>query len=153
MDLRQLTPDLAVTPQIQPEDLPALAEAGFRVLINNRPDSEVGPGEDDAAMRAALNCIRRTARRGGPARVPVILHPAHPGKTGAITALGPDRGAFARNSKVIHMWARAQINLFRDPSHPDGEDGDWLVVSCGKVSDGRPFSTFGIRLCPVSAVA
>ena len=53
MDLRQLTPDLAVTPQIQPEDLPALAEAGFRVLINNRPDSEVGPGEDDAAMRAA----------------------------------------------------------------------------------------------------
>ena len=53
MDLRQLTPDLAVTAQIQPEDLPALAEAGFRVLINNRPDHEVGHGENDAAMRAA----------------------------------------------------------------------------------------------------
>lgn len=106
----------------------------------------------DAAMRAALNCIRRTARRGCPDRVPVILHHAQPGKTGAIKAMGYDRGAFARNSKVIHMWARAQINLFRDPSHPDGEDGDWLVVSCGKVSDGRPFSTFGIRLCPESGV-
>jgi uncharacterized protein (TIGR01244 family) len=53
MDLRQLTPDLAVSPQILPEDLPALAEAGFRVLINNRPDAEVGPAENDAAMRAA----------------------------------------------------------------------------------------------------
>ncbi|WP_347266573.1 TIGR01244 family sulfur transferase [Paracoccus sp. (in: a-proteobacteria)] len=53
MDLRQLTPDLAVAPQILPEDLPALAEAGFRVLINNRPDAEVGPDEDHAAMRAA----------------------------------------------------------------------------------------------------
>lgn len=55
MDLRQLTPDLAVAPQIMPEDLPALAEAGFRVLINNRPDDEVGPDEDDAAMRAAAD--------------------------------------------------------------------------------------------------
>ncbi len=53
MDLRQLTPDLAVAAQIRPEDLPALAEAGFRVLINNRPDEEVGPDEDHEAMRAA----------------------------------------------------------------------------------------------------
>ena len=53
MDLRQLTPDLAVSAQILPEDLPALAEAGFRVLINNRPDEEVGPDMDHAAMRAA----------------------------------------------------------------------------------------------------
>lgn len=106
----------------------------------------------DAVMRDALNCIRRTVRRGCPDRAPVVLHHAQPGRIGAIKAMGYDRGAFARNSKVIHQWARAQINLFRDPSHPDGEDGDWLVVACGKVSDGRPFSTFGIRLCPQSGV-
>ena len=63
MDLRQLTPDLAVTPQIQPEDLPALAEAGFRVLINTRPDSEVGPGEDDAAIGDHLQCPGAPAAR------------------------------------------------------------------------------------------
>ena len=61
MDLRQLTPDLAVSPQILPEDLPALAEAGFRVLINNRPDAEVGPAENDAAMRAAANNRMQTS--------------------------------------------------------------------------------------------
>ncbi|SIP89392.1 TIGR01244 family protein [Paracoccus thiocyanatus] len=53
MDLRQLTPDIAVAGQIRPEDLPALAQAGFRVLINNRPDDETGPGEDHEAMRRA----------------------------------------------------------------------------------------------------
>ena len=35
MDLRQINPDLAVSPQILPEDVRALAEAGFKVLINN----------------------------------------------------------------------------------------------------------------------
>lgn len=46
MDLRQLTPDLSVSPQIDPEDVAALASAGYRVLINNRPDAEVGPDLD-----------------------------------------------------------------------------------------------------------
>lgn len=50
MDLRQLTPSLAVSPQIQPQDVARLAEAGFKVLINNRPDSEVGPEIDHDAM-------------------------------------------------------------------------------------------------------
>ena len=53
MDLRQLTPDLAVSPQISTADVPALAAAGFRVLVNNRPDAEVGPTEAHAAMQAA----------------------------------------------------------------------------------------------------
>ena len=53
MDLRQLSPNLAVSDQIQPEDVSALAEAGFKVLINNRPDPEVGPGIDHAAMSEA----------------------------------------------------------------------------------------------------
>lgn len=53
MDLRQLTPDLAVSPQIELEDLPALAKAGFRMIINNRPDGEIAPDLRDAEMQAA----------------------------------------------------------------------------------------------------
>ena len=53
MDLRQLTPEIAVAPQIDIEDLPAIAEAGFRVLIINRPDHEVGPDLDSVAMSSA----------------------------------------------------------------------------------------------------
>lgn len=53
MDLRQITPELSVSPQILPQDMAALAAEGFRVIINNRPDSEVGPDEDSTAIRAA----------------------------------------------------------------------------------------------------
>ena len=50
MDLRQLTPDLAVSPQIDTADVAALADAGFRVLIDNRPDAEIGPELSSARM-------------------------------------------------------------------------------------------------------
>ena len=59
MDLRQLSPTLAVSPQIMPEDVPVLAEAGFKVLVNNRPDDEVGPEIDhDVMAQAAWRCRR-----------------------------------------------------------------------------------------------
>lgn len=53
MDLRQITPELAVAPQISPEDVAEAARLGFRTLIDNRPDEEAEPGHDSAAMAAA----------------------------------------------------------------------------------------------------
>lgn len=41
MDIRQISPDYAVTPQIEPADVPAIKAAGFRAIICNRPDVEV----------------------------------------------------------------------------------------------------------------
>ena len=49
MDLKQLDPNLAVTGQIGPEDVPAVAAAGFKSIICNRPDGE---GEDQPAFAA-----------------------------------------------------------------------------------------------------
>ena len=40
MDIRSLTPELAVSPQVLVADLPAIAAAGFRSVICNRPDGE-----------------------------------------------------------------------------------------------------------------
>lgn len=55
MTPRHLTPDMAVAPQIEPDDFKALAEAGFTTVIANRPDSEVEPSHrsDVMAQRAA----------------------------------------------------------------------------------------------------
>lgn len=53
MDIRRITPDYAVSPQIEPTDMDALAQQGFRMVINNRPDDEVPPTHQSAAMRAA----------------------------------------------------------------------------------------------------
>jgi uncharacterized protein (TIGR01244 family) len=53
MDIRPITPDYAVSPQIDPEDFPAIAAAGYRTVIDNRPDAEVPPSHHASAMRAA----------------------------------------------------------------------------------------------------
>ncbi|GAA4344203.1 TIGR01244 family sulfur transferase [Pigmentiphaga soli] len=45
----QLTESFAVAPQLGPEDMAALAAAGFKSVINNRPDYEGGPSQPTAA--------------------------------------------------------------------------------------------------------
>lgn len=42
MDVKTLTGELPVTPQVEPTDPPAIAEAGFHPAICNRPGGE-GP--------------------------------------------------------------------------------------------------------------
>lgn len=53
MDIRQLTSQYFVAPQIAPEDMPALKEAGITLILCNRPDEEVPPSHSAAAIRAA----------------------------------------------------------------------------------------------------
>lgn len=53
-----LSDKFAVAPQLTPEDMAAVAAAGFKSVINNRPDGEGGPDqprseEVEAAARAA----------------------------------------------------------------------------------------------------
>lgn len=51
MDIRPLSETYAVSPQITPDDIPALAAAGYEMVICNRPDAE-NPAEWAAeAMR------------------------------------------------------------------------------------------------------
>lgn len=44
---------LHVTAQLQPEDMPAVAAAGIRSVINNRPDREGGSGQPTSAQLEA----------------------------------------------------------------------------------------------------
>lgn len=41
MEIRQITPRYAVSPQIDPEDIGVIAASGFTTIICNRPDEEV----------------------------------------------------------------------------------------------------------------
>ena len=60
MDIRALTPDYAVSPQIDPADLPAIKAAGYMTVINNRPDAEIAAPLQDRAMRAAAEALGLT---------------------------------------------------------------------------------------------
>ncbi|WP_183253712.1 TIGR01244 family sulfur transferase [Brevundimonas basaltis] len=67
MDIRPLDGRLSASPQIAPEDMPAIAGAGFRSVVSNRPDGE-GPDQPSAAE------IEAAARETGLAfaHVPVV---------------------------------------------------------------------------------
>ncbi|MGI9401131.1 MAG: TIGR01244 family sulfur transferase [Rhizobiaceae bacterium] len=53
MDFRQLDDNVAVAAQITPADVSKIAEAGFRSIICNRPDSEEGAYPHDEVEAAA----------------------------------------------------------------------------------------------------
>ena len=53
MDIRPITPRYAVSPQIAPQDMAAIKEAGFTRIICNRPDAENPPEQQAAAMQIA----------------------------------------------------------------------------------------------------
>jgi uncharacterized protein (TIGR01244 family) len=60
MEIRELVPGYAVSPQIETTDVPALAAAGFTVVINNRPDAENPPERSAAEMRRAVEAAGMT---------------------------------------------------------------------------------------------
>lgn len=53
MDIRPITPDYAVSPQVNPEDFAAIAQAGFTTVINNRPCMEIPRSHQADVMRTA----------------------------------------------------------------------------------------------------
>ncbi|MFO7748251.1 MAG: TIGR01244 family sulfur transferase [Orrella sp.] len=57
--INQITPDFSVAPQLSPADMPALAAAGFKSVIINRPDYEGGPDQPTA------EAVSEAARESG----------------------------------------------------------------------------------------
>jgi uncharacterized protein (TIGR01244 family) len=55
--VRPLSDAFSVAPQLSPDDMPAVAAAGYKSVIINRPDYEGGPDQPTAAevSQAALN--------------------------------------------------------------------------------------------------
>lgn len=52
-DIRTVTPDFAVAPQLAVSDLADAAKLGFALVLNNRPDGEEPGQPTNAAMKAA----------------------------------------------------------------------------------------------------
>ena len=54
LPLRAVAPDVCVAPQLTPEAMAEAARAGFRSVVNNRPDFEYGPDQPtNADIQAA----------------------------------------------------------------------------------------------------
>lgn len=112
------------------------------IIFDSLYDFGIGDLNKDADMRNTLTSLSRLARHRNPKRAIVVLHHATTGTSGASKATGYDRSSFARNSKVIYNWARAQINI----APATGDNNDQLIISCGKCSNGKEFMPFAVKL-------
>lgn len=105
MQIRPLTDQLSVSPQIALDDLAQLASAGFRSVINNRPDGEATDQPSSAQLAEAA------ARHGmGYRYVPVVPGQFDQGTIDAMAqaldALPPPVLAFCRTgTRSTSVWA------------------------------------------------
>jgi uncharacterized protein (TIGR01244 family) len=53
LPIRPVADDVFVAPQLTPDDMAEVARAGFRSVVNNRPDFEHGPDQPSHADIAA----------------------------------------------------------------------------------------------------
>ncbi|MBV8380692.1 MAG: TIGR01244 family phosphatase [Paucibacter sp.] len=56
LPINPLTPAFSVAPQLEPEAMAAVAAAGYKSVVNNRPDFEGGPDQPtSSAIEAAAH--------------------------------------------------------------------------------------------------
>jgi uncharacterized protein (TIGR01244 family) len=107
LDIRSVTPAFAVAPQIAAEDFAAVAAAGYRIIVNNRPDGEAPDQLPSAAARQAAEAAGlayvHIPVAGGPRRDQVE-------ETANVLAAaeGPVFAYCRSGTRSITLWALAQ---------------------------------------------
>lgn len=111
MKVVRINPQFAVADQVALEDIPAIAEAGFTVLVNNRPDNEV-PGQPSSEALAEAAAAQGLAYRHYP--VTAQTFPG-PDPDSLAEVFDPGQGAtlaFCRSgTRSVNLWLSS-----RDPA-------------------------------------
>lgn len=107
MDIRPLADGYAVAPQIEPADMPAIAAAGYALVICNRPDAENPPERGMDRMAAAA------AEAGIGFEALPVTHGTLPGAVEAHRAAiqgagGPVLAYCASGTRSTVLWALGQ---------------------------------------------
>lgn len=108
MDMRQITPNYFVAPQIDASDADDIASAGIKTVICNRPDAEVGPELQADAIDAAV-----TATGVKFVRLPLThqtMNPENVARHASVLAQsdGPVLAYCASGTRSTIVWALGQ---------------------------------------------
>ncbi|UZK65528.1 TIGR01244 family sulfur transferase [Sphingomonas sp. M1-B02] len=115
MTLRRIDETISVAPQIAPEEVPALAAAGFKAIVNNRPEEEeydqpAGDAVRAAAEAAGLSYVAIPVTHAGFAAWQVEA------MAEALAAADGPVLAFCRSgTRSCNLWALAQASRGGDP--------------------------------------
>lgn len=135
-----LSPSFSVAPQIRPEEIPAIAKAGFRGIVNHRPEGE---GPDQPSSQS----IEIAARRAGLEYEHIPVTPDQPTADQAqrlrafVDRVGGPVLAFCGSGRrAAQLWALSQACL--------GVNADTLVATAG--SAGYDLSALRSRLVEIA---
>mgnify|MGYP000877727231 CR=1 FL=1 len=110
VDATPIDETITTAGQVRPEEIPALAAAGFRVVVNNRPDGEDGP------MQPTSEQIREAAEQAGLAYhfIPVTMPTLGPDQVAQFHAAMAEADgpvfAFCRSgARSTLLWALAAV--------------------------------------------
>lgn len=109
MDYRQISSDYAVSGQITAEDVPALKEAGFTVIVNNRPDGEIPPEVHGARIRAAVEAAGLTFVDNPFSHSAFGMELVDRQAEALETAPGPVFAYCATGNRCTVLWAMARV--------------------------------------------
>ncbi|RYY27967.1 MAG: TIGR01244 family phosphatase [Sphingomonadales bacterium] len=113
--IRTIDETISVAPQLSPEDMTALAAAGFGFVINNRPDGEESDQPSNAAMRTAaeaagLGYLAIPTVMGGMTREQVDAMAV------ALASTTKPVLAYCRSgTRSCNLWALAEASRGGDP--------------------------------------
>ena len=93
MDIRRLSDNYAVSPQIDPADVKAIKDAGFQTIICNRPDEENPPSHQASVVEVAAQAEGLTF---------VFLPITH--QTMSIELAGQQRRAIEENTGPVFAY-------------------------------------------------
>lgn len=120
MHIRALTGDYAVSPQIDPSDLPAIKAAGYVTVIDNRPDGEIGDELQAAEMRKAAEALGLT----------FVVNPAIPGQFTA-DLVETQRAAIAASTGPVFAYCASG----------NRSTIIWELVNAGKIPTDQMIET------------
>ncbi|MEJ1158441.1 TIGR01244 family sulfur transferase [Prosthecomicrobium sp. N25] len=115
IEFKRLADDFAVAEQIGVEDVPAIAAAGYRVIVGNRPDREAPAGQPDFVE------VARAAGAAGlkAEHIPFRGADVRPDQVRALADLieageGPILAYCRSGTRSTILWAAASAALGRD---------------------------------------
>lgn len=114
MDLRKITDDFTVSPQITPDDIPAIAEAGIRSILCNRPDGEE-PGQDSFDNVADAARARGLEARCVPIVSGQVTQEAAQAFRAALTEMPKPILAYCRSgTRCTMLWSLSHFGEMED---------------------------------------
>lgn len=113
-------------------------------IVVGDPLTSLSTGDlnNDQTMLSVARDFGRIARINNVKSIPFLLQHARTGKEAQKGMSGGDRSNFARNSKALYGWARAQFNM----SPVEEKTNDRLYFASGKCNNAAEFGEFIIQL-------